>query len=139
MTEQLPITIKINDALIERFIKIKSVCNKLEAQFNFHTLMANWYGDEENTLLIELILETPASFNHCKEKLEGSNISITSFSDDVICSVNEGEQQFLCYVSLTGSELELITLQPKLLSGFLQTKLHKVLNLIARKQLLSSI
>ncbi len=61
MIEALPITITINDDLLNKFPKIKSISSKLEAQFNFHTLTANWYGDEENILLIKLALEMPSS------------------------------------------------------------------------------
>jgi hypothetical protein len=142
MTEQLPITIKINSELIDTFPKIKSVINKLEAQFNFHTLMANWYGDEEQVLLIQLALEIPESFSQCKEDLKlltTDAFKITHFSDDVICSFNEREQQLFCHIALTESELELLKKQTKILAGFLQAKLHKVLNLIAVQQSLASI
>lgn len=142
MTEALPITIKINDGLLNKFSKIKSVTNKLEAQFNFQTLTANWYGDEDNILAIELDLETPVSFKQRQEelnKLSGNEFTISHFSDDVICCFNEGGQQLLCAIAITTSELELLTLQPKVLTGFIRTKLHKILNLIAQQKFLPSI
>jgi hypothetical protein len=49
MTEKLPIAIMPSNDLMAKFKQIKSVSNKLEAQFNFQTLTANWYGDE-NTI-----------------------------------------------------------------------------------------
>lgn len=142
MTEQLPITINIHNDLVDKFPKIKSVINKLEAQFNFHTLMANWYGDEEHILLIQLALETPVSFSQHQEELkllELEKLNVSHFSDDVICRVNYIEQQLLCNIAITESELALLDQQPKLLAGYLQAKLRKVLNLIAEQQSLASI
>jgi len=142
MTEQLPISINIHDDLVDKFTKIKSVINKLEAQFNFHTLTANWYGDEENILLIQLDIETPMSFNQHQAELKHAGLEgivISHFSDDVICRFNDNEQRLFCHIAITESELTLLDQQPKLLAGFLQTKLHKVLNLIAGQQCLASI
>lgn len=142
MTEQLPISINMNSELVDKFPKIASVINKLEAQFNFHTLTANWYGDEENIFLIQLALETPMSFSKHQEdlnRLVSNKLKVTNFSDDVTCCFDEIEQQLICYVAITTSEQELLTLQPKLLAGYLQAKLHKVLNLIAKQQSLASI
>ncbi len=142
MTEELPISINVDNDLVDKYPKIKSVINKLEAQFNFHTLTANWYGDEEKILLIQLALETPMSFSQHQAELEHAaleGVVISNFSDDVTCSFNESEQQLLCNIAITESELTLLDQQPKLLAGFLQTKLHKVLNLIAGQQCLASI
>lgn len=142
MIETLPITIRINDDLLETFSKIKSLTNKLEAQFNFQTLTANWYGDEDDILVIQLCLETPTNFEQYKQgldKLLDREVVISHFSDDVVCCFNEGEQQLLCTIAMTTSELDLLILQPKLLAGYIQAKLHKVLNLIAQQQSLTSI
>jgi len=142
MTEQLPISINIHDDLVDKFPKIKSVINKLEAQFNFHTLTANWYGDEENILLIQLLLETPMSFKLKQAELAElslDEVELSHFSDDVTCRFNDREQQLLCHIAITESELALLDQQHKLLVGFLQAKLHKVLNLIAKQQSLASI
>jgi len=142
MAEQLPITINIHSDLADKFPRIKSVINRLEAQFNFHTLTANWYGDEENILLIQLALETPVSFRQQQIELEQKSlveVEISNFSDDVICRFNNTEQQLLCNIAITESELTLLEGQPKLLAGFIQAKLHKVLNLIAKQQSLASI
>jgi hypothetical protein len=137
MTEVLPITITVNKDLLAKFSKIKSVSNKLAAQFNFQTLTANWYSDEEDILIIQLSLETPTSFEQCKgalAKLSGSEIIISHFSDDVFCCFNKVDQQLLCTIAITASELDLLTLQPRLLAGYIQAKLYKVLNLIAQQQ-----
>jgi hypothetical protein len=142
MTEQLPITINIHNDLIEKLPKIKSIINKLEAQFNFQTLTANWYGDEEYILLINLILDTPTSFEQYQlglAEISHSDTEIKAFSDDVICSVNEKALQIACNIAITDSELALLDEQAKLLTAFLQAKLHKVLNLIAEQQSLVKI
>ncbi len=142
MTEQLPITISINSELVDRFVKINSVGNKLEAQFNFHALTANWYGDEENVLQISLQLEVEETFSTLKaeqKKLDGETLNVTTFSDDVFNSFNATELQLACYIAITESEVELLESQPKLLAVFLQKKLQKVLNLIAKQQSLTQI
>ncbi len=142
MTETLPITITANEALVDTFNNITSVSNKLEAQFNFQTLTANWYGDEENILTIQLSLETPASFAQCKKSLSrpsDSTVNINHFSDDVICCFNESLQQLLCTIAITASEMDILVSQPAVLAGFIQAKLRKVLNLIAQQQSLASI
>ncbi|MEI6894964.1 MAG: hypothetical protein V5789_10140 [Colwellia sp.] len=142
MTVQLPIIINIHSKLVETFSKINSVCNKLEAQFNFQTLAASWYGDEKHILSIQLALETPASFIIRLDELDdisGETITVKHFSDDVICRINKVENQFFCYIAMTTSELELLELKPKLLASFIQVKLHKVLNLIAEQCAFSKI
>jgi len=142
MIETLPITINLVKDLNEQFSKLTSICNKLEAQFNFQTLTANWYGNEENILTIQLFLEVPLSFiQHQKEldKLSLSEFEVSHFSDDVISCFNQDEHHLLCHIAITHSELTLLELKPKILSGFLQAKLHKVLNLIAEQQSLPCI
>ena len=142
MTEALPLTIKVNNDLLDKLPKIKSISNKLEAQFNFQTLTANWYCNENDILIIQLSLETPTSFNKRQKEIEKSPASaviISYLSDDVISSFNEAEQQLLCIIAITDSEQTLLELQPKILTGFIEKKLHKVLNLIAQQQSLASI
>ncbi|WP_019027158.1 hypothetical protein [Colwellia piezophila] len=142
MTETLPISIQVAQDLLDKFVKLKAIANKLEALFNFQTLTANWYGDEEDILTIRLSLETPASFKQCQGELEtlsADSLAISEFSDDVISGFNQSEQQLRCHIAITESELSLLTQQPKILKGFVQAKLHKVLNLIATQQSLASI
>ena len=142
MTETLPITINVNNNLLNKFTNIKSVINKLEAQFNFQTLTANWYGDEEEVLTIQLSLETPTSFeqfNKTLDSLSSGSVNISHFSDDVVCCFNESDYQLHCTIAITASELDLLVLQPKLLADYIQAKLRKVLNLIAQQQSLTSI
>ncbi len=142
MTETLPITINLNKALCDKFSKLKSISNKLEAQFNFHTLTANWYGEEDDILTIKLCIESPESFEQYQAELHNlpaDEVIISHFSDDVISCFNPGVLQLLCYIAITESELSLLEQAPKILAGFLQKKLHKVLNLIALQQSLAKI
>ncbi|NQZ21819.1 MAG: hypothetical protein HRT53_07125 [Colwellia sp.] len=129
MTEQLPISIQPSNDLMTQFSKIKSVCNKLEAQFNFQTLTANWYGDEDNILSINLYLETSNFFD-----LEKANIhqgEISNFADDVFSVYQKELPQINCFIAITPAELTLLGQQEKLLPIYIEKKLHKVLNLIA--------
>jgi hypothetical protein len=142
MTEILPITISVDAELAKQLTKLTSVTNKLEAQFNFQALTANWFGDEDNILVIQLYLETPITFvfntNVQKNTIKGS-IYESRFSDDVVCYFNQDEKLLRSYIAFTDSELALLTEQPKLLVGFIETKCRKVLNLIAQQQSLNSI
>jgi len=137
MTEQLPITIKSNIELIEKFVQIKSVTNKLEAQFNFQTMTAGWYGDEDNILFINLFLETPEDFLFQQRQTQVGEKN--EFADDVISYFDQKQKQIDCFISLTDAEQQLLVKQKKLLSPFIQTKLQKVLNLIALQQKLLPI
>jgi hypothetical protein len=140
MTEILPITISVDAELAQQLTKLTSVTNKLEAQFNFQAQTANWFGDEDNILVIKLYLESPITFNSNVQKntIKGS-IYESRFSDDVVCYFNQDEKLLRCYIALTDKELALLTEEPKLLVGFIQTKCRKVLNLIAQQQSLDSI
>jgi hypothetical protein len=129
MTEQLPISIQTSNDLTTKFKKIKSATNKLEAQFNFQTLTASWYGDEENILLINLYLEISEVFD--LEKLKSHQGEVSNFSDDVFSVYQEEQLQINCFIAITPTELTLLEQQEKLLPSYLHTKLHKVLNLIA--------
>ncbi|MFB0979914.1 MAG: hypothetical protein QMC62_03230 [Alteromonadaceae bacterium] len=129
MTEQLPISIQPSNDLSAKFNKIKSVTNKLEAQFNFQTLTASWYGDEKNILLINLYLEIIEVFEAEKSKFHEGNISL--FSDDFFSVYQKEQPQINCFIAITPAELVLLEQQEKLLPKYLQAKLHKVLNLIA--------
>jgi len=144
MTEQLPISIDICAHLIQQFKKITSVCNKLEAQFNFQTMTANWYGDEDNILFVRLCLESPQSF--AMEKSIQQHPEVQNYSDDVFSyftfsnkEKNEKQQTLICYIAITDTELAMLNQQNKLLTGLLRVKLQKVLNLIAKQLNLTTI
>lgn len=137
MTEQLPIAIMPGNDLIEQFTQIKSVCNKLEAQFNFQTLTANWYGDEKNILLINLYLETQQFVD--EEITKDHQGEISYFADDVFSVYQKEHQQVKCFIAITPAELTLLAQEKKLLPRYIQVKLHKVLNLIASELTLPHI
>ena len=139
MTEQLPISIYVCDDLKQQFVKISAVCNKLEAQFNFQTMAANWYGDEDNIWFVQLYIETPQGFAE-QQKLH-QQVDTQIHCDDVFSfDDNNKKKQTLVYcLALTGSELVLLNQQTKLLAGLLQAKLQKILNLIAHQLQCSTI
>ena len=141
MIEQLPISIYVCDDLTEQWVNINSITNKLSAQFNFHAMTANWYGDEDNILYIQLLLETPKGFTLEMEKQQTKQAkTFEIYSDDLFSFIDEQEpQQLICTVAITESEHNLLAQQTKLLSGLLQIKLQKVLNIIAKQLNLKAI
>lgn len=140
MTEQLPISIHICDDLKQQFEKIASVSNRLEAQLNFQTMTANWYGDENDILFVQLYLETPKSFL-AQQQTQQQLFSIQTYSDDVFSyyEKSEKERRLICYIAITDNELVLLSQQHKILESLLQVKLPKVLNLIANQLKLNPI
>lgn len=140
MTELLPINIYVDDTLEQSFIKLTSISNKLAAQFNFRTMTANWYGDEEEVLTIHLYLTTTDDLHQQKRLLEiNKTTKLTEHSDDVFSLYNIELLNIDCVVAITDKEQILLIAQPKLLMSYLDKKLTKVLNLIAQQQALSSI
>lgn len=135
MTEQLPISIYVCDDLLNKWIKINSITNKLSAQFNFQAMTANWYGDEEKILFIQLFLETPERFISQQTKLQTKQVKgLEIYSDDAFSFIDDEEsQQLICTIAVTESEQKLIDQQTKLLAGLVQVKLQKILNIIAKK------
>ena len=137
MNTDLPISIVVNDELLDLFVTIKSIVNKLEAQLNFQTLAAGWYGDEENILLITLYLLSPEDFTF--QQTQSHDGEFSYFADDVFSYHNQPHNQLSCFMAITETELQWLQPQEKILSGYLQKKLVKVINLIAVKLLLQKI
>ena len=137
MTESLPITILVHDELALHFDKISGAVSKLEAQFNFQTMTANWYGDEHDITYIQLHLLTPDAFTQAQQEHQEQNIQ--QFSDDVFSVTENNSKLLMCNIAITAAELALLTQQKKLLSALLAVKLKKVLNLIAEHLSLSAI
>jgi len=139
MTEQLPISIYVCDDLTKQFVKIHSITNKLAAQFNFQAMTANWYGDEDKIPFIQLLLETPQGFTNQKEQQKEKQQTkqvqtVKTHSDDVFSFIEDKESQRLIYtIAITESEQVLLAQQATLLTGLLQMKLQKVLNIIAKQ------
>lgn len=139
MTEKLPISIDVCDDLIQRFSKITSLCNQLEAQFNFQTMTANWYGNEDNIVCINLSIATTKNF--VLHKNRQSTSIIENHSDDVFSYYDKKKksQLLICCIAITDSELSMLNQKPTLLAGLLHFKLQKVLNLFAKKFILTAI
>ena len=133
----LPISIVVNDQLLDLFVTIKSIVNQLEAQLNFQTLAAGWYGDEENILLITLYLLSPEDLAF--EKTQAHDGELSCFADDVFSYHDQRHKQISCFIAITAAELQWLQQQQQILSSYLQKKLVKVINLIAAKLLLQKI
>lgn len=131
MDLQLPISIKLNSKLIAQFSKLTSIASKLESQLNFQTMTAGWYGDEDNIINLCLSLESPESFQ--KSLSTNQELVINEFADDVLFTSNQPSHLQTCFIAITDIELNLLGQHPKLLPGFLDKKLTKVLNLIAKE------
>lgn len=129
-SSKLPISIEVTKVLAEQYSSLNSVINKLEAQVNFQTMTAGWYGDENNIITIKLFLESVSTFSdQLARDLSGQRID---FADDVVCFLHQESHMVYGYVALTDVELALINQHPKVLASFMDKKLNKVLHLIAQ-------
>ncbi len=84
MTEQLPINIEVSKPLTVLYPKIVGISNKLEAQFNFQTMTANWYGDENNLLSLTLHLMLPEQYQIQQQSENNEDITQKIYADDVL-------------------------------------------------------
>jgi hypothetical protein len=137
MVETLPITIHASDELLEKLTKLRAIISRFEAQFNFQTMTANWYGDEDNIINIALCLRMPDDFSHqaslAQKMVDKKEIEqqLHKYSDDAFSVFDKKSRQLICTIAVTASELTLLDQQEKLLTPYLQKKTHKILNLIA--------
>lgn len=131
MRVQLPITIKINHELAVQFMKLKSFVNKLEAQFNFQTMTAGWYGDEDNIVGICFSLESPESFEQVTSNTQ--LLDKITLADDVISFFDQEKNLRICFVAITETEQNLLEQHTKLLKGYIDKKLSKALNLLTNE------
>lgn len=130
MNIELPITIVINELLTEQFDKLSSVVIKLEAQYNFQTMTAGWYGDEENIVGICFSLESTKSFEQAISNTLHDKIT---HADDVISFFDPEKNLRCCFVAITETEQNLLKEHTKLLRGLIDKKLSKALNLLANE------
>ncbi len=128
-SSKLPISIEVTKALADQYQRLSSVVNKLEAQVNFQTMTAGWYGDENNIITIKFFLESSSSFSQqIAKRLSGKRID---FADDVVSYFHHDSNMVYCYVALTDAELAVINKHPKVLATFIDKKMNKTLKLIA--------
>jgi capsule polysaccharide export protein KpsC/LpsZ len=150
MTEQLPISILVCSDLIKQLVnvnsaKVNSITNKLEAQFNFQTMTANWYANEDNIMFIQLLLKTPQGFIEQKikqiEMQKNKHLkTFDVYSDDVFIFIDKNEpQQLMCIIAITDVEQKLVAQKEKILNSLLTIKLQKILNILAKKLILQPI
>lgn len=139
MTEKLPISIQVSKPLTVLYPKIIGMSNKLEAQFNFQTMTANWYGDETNMLTLVIHLMLPEQYYTHLQSENTEEITQKIYADDVFSQENRTDNQIIAFLAVTEKEQLLIEQHNKLLAGFIDTKIRKVINLIAADRLLSPI
>jgi hypothetical protein len=131
MNNDLPISITTSAILSKSFAKINSVAVKHEAHFNFQTLAAGWYEDENDILAIELKLIAP---HELEKQLNVDDLGIkTNIADDVLSYFDQTDNKVMCFIAITDAEEILLIQQPKLLSNYIKTKLLKVMNRLAQK------
>lgn len=139
MTEQLPISIDVSKPLTVLYPKIIGISNKLEAQFNFQTMTANWYGEENNMLTLTLHLMLPEQYHIQQQTKNTADITKKNYADDVFSHENKSSNQINAFLTLTEKEQLLLEQHNKLLAGFIDTKIRKVINLIAEDHKLTAI
>ncbi len=141
MSTALPITINIAKQLQHHQTTISGVANKLEALFNFRTMTAGWFGDEDKILTIAFTIETAQGLDEKKTTFEqqAQEAKLHQLSDDAFVLFNLAELNIFCVIAITDSELVLIESTPKLLQPLLDKKVVKVLNVIAEQQKLFPI
>lgn len=128
--ERLPITLSIDHDLKQIFPKALAYANKLEAEFNFHAMLANWYEKEEEIVEIEILYLTTTSYDFNLQQLAGRESHIVS---DDVCYIFESEKHINIYISITDNESIKIKEQIKLLNALLKVKAQKVLSIIAKE------
>ncbi|MDG1751351.1 MAG: hypothetical protein P8I03_06785 [Thalassotalea sp.] len=112
-------------------MKLKSFVNKLEAQFNFQTMTAGWYGDEDNIVGICFSLESPESFEQVTSNTQ--LLDKITLADDVISFFDQEKNLRICFVAITETEQNLLEQHTKLLKGYIDKKLSKALNLLTNE------
>ena len=135
MKNDLPISIKVSSILGQSFTKISSVVVKHEAHFNFQTLAAGWYDNEDNILIIELVLLTMHEFTQqtTTDSFDTKTDSKTDIADDVVSYFKESTNKVTCFIAITNAEEIVLIKQPKLLTSYIKAKLLKVVNCIAKE------
>lgn len=127
---QLPIQLNATTPLQQSFKQLNSVLLTTEAQLNFQSMTAGWYGDEENILSINVMLQSPQEFT-AQVQRKYQNEIVTQYADDVQSVATEDQLTFDVYIALTEKEQALLTQHSKLTEKICQTKIRKVINLIA--------
>lgn len=129
MTNDLPISINASDVLTTKFIKLVSTLIKHEAHFNFHTLAAGWYENENSILEIEFLVVSLEEFT--KHTIIDNQGDSTEIADDVLSYFDPQKNKVMCFVAITESESALLQQEQKLLTSYTKAKLMKALNCIA--------
>ncbi|WP_448548505.1 hypothetical protein [Thalassotalea fusca] len=127
---QLPIQISATTSLQQAFKPLNRVLLTTEAQLNFQSMTAGWYGDEDNILNIQITLQNTQEFSEQVQR-EYLNEIVTLYADDVQSVATQDKLAFYIYIAVTEKEQVLFTQHHKLIEKICQTKIRKVINLIA--------
>lgn len=134
LDDELPIRIEISselaDYLPDVFRRLKGACNKLAAQLNFQTMLANWYNDEENGLTINIHLLTPSAYQHHLTLSKEESTLMNEFTDDVFLQQSVNMPFTIC-IAITEKEQQLLNTHITLCKSLTEKKLVKVINLFA--------
>ena len=133
----LPISMNVSPHLNVQFVKLTSILSKLEAQFNFRTMTAGWYGDEEAIHTFSIHILTPSEYSveyktHVVDQL-------TSHADDAFSCFNGAQNGTHCFLSITENEQILFSEHPAIISKLIEKKVEKLLNSLSSQYSLSTI
>ncbi|GLX79869.1 hypothetical protein tinsulaeT_32090 [Thalassotalea insulae] len=135
---ELPLSIEVTSELLAAQQTLTGLSNKLEALFNFRTMTAGWYGDEDCILRIRLSLETQQTLTLARADVTELQ-ELTELSDDVFVVFDSNNLDISANIALTDKELVLIEQTAQLLQPLLDKKIVKTLNFIAEQQKLFPI
>lgn len=132
---KLPITINAEQALMDHLGLSKSMLEKLEAWANFSTLKANWYGDVNRPITLQITIVAPVFFqqhfiNQSKADWCVDSVNLTALSS------SENKLKHSLIISLSPQETasehkaKWVESDAQLM---LQQQLHLFLNTLAEK------
>ena len=128
MDHNLPITVT-SKGLFEAGDKSSEfLMTKLEAWLNFKALQANWYGDEDLVLTINVSIMPEKLFldNQVDRSLKWQSLS--SNTTTALFNHNESITSFTCFLMLSNDELNETMAKPQKVEDMLQNKLATVAN-----------
>lgn len=124
-TEKLPVSVFANDELKAWFKNISQVMARLEAEVNFQTMLAGWFGNEELLPQMEVCFTSATGFVSFQQ--EDTHLESKQLADDVFYRFDTDKKRATGFIHFTESELSLIEQHQKLLPGIAKAKLVKLL------------
>jgi len=124
-TEKLPVVVFANDELKAWFKNINQVMARLEAEVNFQTMLAGWFGNEELLPQVEICFTSVTGFESFQQ--EDTRLACKQLADDVFYRFDSDKKQATGFIYFTESELSLLEQHQKLLPSMTKAKLIKLL------------